>query len=223
MIRLLLFLAPTRDCPRVLAFWRADRHKGAPLSTLWIVGVDSHSSNTHKRARHSAMRRRAAAQAPKTIDYQNIDFDIFGTLLSFYVRSVNILVSQDLDAQTTELGLSGGTGKIATILLVGSNPGIRPSVLAHFIRKDRSAMGKLLDTMERAGLIEQRVARVERRARELYLTEKGRALVQQTRDVVRRQDDEFFAALDAREREQLLGLLRKVYETFLDMVPHAED
>jgi DNA-binding MarR family transcriptional regulator len=67
------------------------------------------------------------------------------------------------------------------------------------------------------------VSRVERRARELYLTDKARALVQRTRDVVRRQDDEFFAALDAREREQLLGLLRKVYETFLDMVPHAKD
>jgi DNA-binding MarR family transcriptional regulator len=221
---------PARNFLTVLAFLRACPHKGAALSTPRIVGVDFNSSHARRRARHSAMRRRAAAQAPKTIDYQNIDFDIFGTLLSFYVRSVNILVSQDLilvsqdlDAQTIELGLSGGTGKISTILLVGANPGIRPSVLAHFIRKDRSAMGKLLDTMERAGLIEQRVSRVERRARELYLTDKGRALVQRTRDVVRRQDDEFFAALDAREREQLLGLLRKVYETFLDMVPHAKD
>ena len=169
------------------------------------------------------MRRRAAVQAPKTIAYQHLDFDIFGSLLSFYVRTVNTLVSQDLDAETAELGLSGGTGKISTLLLVGANPGIRPSVLAHFIRKDRSAMGKLLETMEQAGLIEQKISRFERRARELYLTDKGRALAQRTRTVVRRQDDEFFAALDAREREQLLGLLRKVYETFLDMVPHAAD
>ena len=169
------------------------------------------------------MRERNAAQAPKTIDYQNIDFDIFGTLLSFYVRSVNLLVSKDLDEQTVELGLSGGTGKISTILLVGANPGIRPSVLAHFIRKDRSAMGKLLDAMERAGFIEQKISRVERRARELYLTDKGHAIVQRTRDTVRRQDNEFFAALDTGEREQLLALLRKVYETYLDMVPHAED
>lgn len=169
------------------------------------------------------MRERAAAQAPKTIDYQNIDFDIFGTLLSFYVRSVNLLVSQDLDRQTTELGLSGGTGKIATVLLVGANPGIRPSVLAHFIRKDRSAMGKLLDQMGRGGLIEQRVSRVERRARELYLTSKGYALVQRTREVVRRQDDDFFAVLGDGEREQLLGLLRKVYVSYLDMVPLVDE
>ena len=169
------------------------------------------------------MRERNAARAPKTIDYRNIDFDIFGTLLSFYVRSVNLLVSQDLDAQTVALGLSGGTGKIATILLVSANPGIRPSVLAHFIRKDRSAMGKLLEQMERDGFVEQRVSRAERRARELYLTPKGQAIVQRTRDVVRRQDDEFFSALEPGERDQLLGLLRKVYTAYLDMVPDAED
>ena len=167
------------------------------------------------------MRARNAVQAPKTIAYQHIDFDIFGTLLSFYVRSVNLLVSQDLDGETAKLGLSGGTGKIATILLVGANPGIRPSVLAHFIRKDRSAMGKLLEQMEAAGLVEQRVSRVERRARELFLTPAGRALVQRTRDVVRRQDDEFFAPLSGPERSRLLALLRKLYESYLDMVPHA--
>ena len=173
--------------------------------------------------RQSAIRERNVAQAPKTIDYQHIDFDIFGTLLSFYVRSVNILVSHDLDVQTAELGLAGGTGKISTILLVGANPGIRPSVLAHFIRKDRSTMGKLLEQMEHAGLIEQKVSRVERRARELFLTARGRGLVQRTRDIVRRQDETFFAPLDAGEREQLLGLLRKIYVTYLDMVPDPDD
>jgi DNA-binding MarR family transcriptional regulator len=192
------------------------------LSTDRKFTVDSNLLNTPRRARHLAMRKRAAAQAPKTIDYRNIHFDILGNLLSFYVRSVNLLVSQDLDARMDEIGLSGGTGKIST-LLVDANPGIRPSVLAHFVRKDRSAMGKLLDTMERAGLIEQRVSCVERRARELYLTDKGRALAPRTRAAVRRQDDEFFAALDAGEREQLLLLLRKVYETFLDVAPRAED
>ncbi len=183
--------------------------------------VTSVNSNAPKR--RNAQRERKTAQAPKTIDYRNIDFDVFGSLLSFYVRSVNLLVSQDLDQQTVELGLSGGTGKISTILLVGANPGLRPSVLAYLIRKDRSAMGKLLEQMERGGFVEQRVSRVERRARELYLTPKGQAIVQRTRDVVRRQDKDFFAALDPGERDQLLGLLRKVYESSLDMRPQVGD
>ena len=165
---------------------------------------------------------RRGLKPPKTIDYLNIDFDIFGDLLSFYVRTVNILVSQDLDARMEPLDLAGGTGKIATILLVAANPGIRPSVLAHFIRRDRSAMGKLLDAMEGAGLLEQRVSPVERRARELYLLPKGEALAERVRGVALRQDRDFFAVLDGDEQAQLRALLRKVYGHYLDMIPDPE-
>jgi DNA-binding MarR family transcriptional regulator len=171
--------------------------------------------------RNSAIDRRNA-QAPKTVDYLNIDFDVFSELLSFFVRSVNLLVSQDLDETMESYGLAGGTGKISTILLTGANPGIRPSVLAHFIRKDRSAMGKLIERMEEAGLLEQRISSSERRARELTLTPAGREMVPKVRAAIRRQDDRFFGMLTLEEREQLLALLRKVYKHYVDMVPTSE-
>ncbi len=129
----------------------ARRHRGrSNTPSRWNDPVTAATPHCHRSGASpcgTAMRPRR----PKTIDHRNIDFDVVGTLLSFYVRSVNRLVSQDLDEQTAELGLSGGTGKISTILLVGANPGIRPSVIAYFIRKDRSAMGKLLEQMERGG------------------------------------------------------------------------
>ncbi len=164
---------------------------------------------------------RSSLKPPKTADILNIDFDIFSTLLSFYIRSVNILVSQDLDLRMDDLGVAGGTGRIATLLLVGANPGIRPSVLAHIVRRDRSAMGKLLDAMGEAGLVEQRVAPRERRARELYLLPKGEALRLRVRDVALKQDSDFFAVLDVDEQAHLVGLLRKVYGHYLGMMPGA--
>jgi DNA-binding MarR family transcriptional regulator len=174
-----------------------------------------------ERGRAAAIDRRKA-QTPKTADYLNIDFDVFGDLLSFFVRSVNLIVSRDLDEKMEPLALAGGTGKISTILLTGANPGIRPSVLAHFIQKDRSAMGKLIERMERAGLLEQKISASERRARELYLTDKGRAMVPKVRAVIRRQDDDFFGMLTLEERKALLGLLRKIYSSHIDMVPTSE-
>src|SRR4051794_10502354 len=113
---------------------------------------------------------RRGPPSPKTIDHSGIDFDIFGNLLSFYARSVVLKLNQDLDARMAGLPVARGTGKISTLLLVGANPGIRPSVVAHYITKDRSAMVRLLDQLQAAGLIEQRVSASERRARELYLT-----------------------------------------------------
>ena len=78
------------------------------------------SSGDLTRRRREAQRRNPA-KVPKTIDYQNIDFDVFGSLLSFYIRSVNIVVSQDLDGRMESFGLAGGTGKISAILLTGAN------------------------------------------------------------------------------------------------------
>src|SRR5918912_418509 len=91
--------------------------------------------------------------------------------------------------------LARGTGKVATLLLVDANPGIRPSVVAHFILKDRSAMVKLLDQLTRAGLIEQKVSAAERRAHELYLTPKGRALARKVRAIAIEQSESFFSVL----------------------------
>ncbi len=163
-----------------------------------------------------------SSKAPKTIDYSNVDFGICGDLLSFYVQTVNILVSKDLHEQMEALAMIGGTGRMSTLLLVSANPGLRPSVLAHFILKDRSAMGKLLEQMERAGLLEQKVSSAERRARELYLTPKGRALAQQVREVARRQSDDFFSVLTDEEQDTLLRILRKVYESYVDTVPSPD-
>ena len=162
---------------------------------------------------------RRGPKAPKVA--AAIDFDVFGDLLSFYVRTLNLLVSRDLDDRMEELGLAGGTGKIATLLLVGANPGIRPSMLAHIIRKDRSAMGKLLEAMGEAGLVEQRVSPKERRARELYLKPEGEALRNRVRAVALAQDRDFFAPLDGAEQVQLLGLMRKLYGHYLGTVPDA--
>lgn len=173
--------------------------------------------------RRAEARRRNPGKTPKTIAYQHIDFDILDSLVSFYVRTVNGLVSQDLDAHTESLNLAGGTGKISTILMVDSNPGLRPSVLAHYIRKDRSAMTKLLWQMEHAGYLEQRISPAERRARELYLTRKGKDLAKRLRLVIKKQDDDFFVALSQEERATVKRLLRKVYETYLDTEPVAED
>ena len=83
-------------------------------------------------------------------------------------------------------------------------------------------MGKLIERMERAGLLKQKISATERRARELYLTDKGRAMVSKVRAVIRRQDDEFFGMLTPEERRKLLALLRKVYSHHIDMVPTTE-
>jgi DNA-binding MarR family transcriptional regulator len=150
---------------------------------------------------------------PRTADISTVDLDILGDLLSFYIRVLNLVLSRDLDEAMRGTPVARGTGKISTLLMVAANPGIRPSVIAHFNMKDRSAMMRIIADLRRAGLIEQSVSDRERRAHELYLTAKGRQVVERVRRIARSQSDAFFAVLSPAERDRLRAILGKVYRS----------
>jgi DNA-binding MarR family transcriptional regulator len=159
--------------------------------------------------------KRRPPQVPRTADLSDVDLDIFRDLLSFYIRVVNQVLGRDLDHQMRGTPVARGTGKISTLLLIAANPGIRPSVIAHFNMKDRSAMVRILDQLRRAGLLRQSVSATERRAHELHLTAKGHALVHQVRDIAIRQSEGFFSMLSAEERRTLRTILDKVYQSVI--------
>jgi DNA-binding MarR family transcriptional regulator len=167
----------------------------------------------------SDARVRAVPPTPKTADYSNVRFDVLKDLLSFYARSVGVALNRDYDAQIATVSLAKGTGKVTTLLLVGANPGIRPSVVAHFILKDRSATARLLDQMKRNGLLVEKVSAAERRAHELYLTAKGQALIARVRAIALKQSGDFFSVLSVAEQDQLRALLKKLYESHVADLP----
>lgn len=164
-------------------------------------------------ARKTKRRPRAV---PRTTDLSGVNFDVLQGLLSFYVRSINLALTRDLDGRMDVEPLAHGTGKISTLLLVASNPGIRPSVVAHFIMKDRSAMVRLLDQLVGAGLIRRTVSKSERRAHELHLTPKGQAAAARVRRIAIEQSDRFFDMLSASECDSLRTILAKVYGRLME-------
>ncbi len=78
---------------------------------------------------------------------------------------------------------------------------------------DRSTMVSLIDELEAAGLAERRPHPNDRRAREISITPKGRRLLEQARRMARQVEDEVLGGLTARERRQLLTLLRRAFSS----------
>lgn len=149
------------------------------------------------------------AKPPTSVS--EVDLDVLENTLSFYIRTVNIAVSRDLDDRLEGLDVARGTGKITTLLLVDSHPGIRPSVIAQLILKDRSAMGKLVDQMEGHGLLTRSVSAEDSRALELYITPKGAELAEKVRGLVTKQSADFFEFIPEDEQKQLMDILRRAY------------
>ena len=157
--------------------------------------------------------------APRTIDYSDISLDVLGTLLSFHARTVGLALNKAYDHEIAEVSLARGTGKVSVLLLTAANPGIRPSVIAHFIHKDRAAMARLIDQMRGNGLVEHKIDADERRAHELYLTPKGLSLLERVRAIALGQSARFFGVLSESERAELLRILMKLYEAHVAPLP----
>ena len=147
---------------------------------------------------------------------KDIDIDVLEDTLSFYIRSINIAVSRDLDEKLEGLDVAQGTGKITTLFLVDGNPGIRPSTIAQVIFKDRSAMGRLVDQMEGHGLLRRQIAPEDSRAQALYITDKGAQLAEHVRRLVTLQSREFFSEMTDEEHDLVLDVLRRAYRRILE-------
>lgn len=145
------------------------------------------------------------------ITVEAIDLDVLEDMLSFYIRSINIAVSRDLDRQLDGLEVARGTGKITTLLLVDSHPGIRPSVIAQLVLRDKSAMGRLIQEMASHDLLTRRISPKDSRAQELYVTPKGAEVAAKVRRIATAQSSDFFAHIPEEDRAHLIGILRRSY------------
>ncbi len=148
---------------------------------------------------------------------RDVDLDVLEDTLSFYIRSINLAMSRDLDHRLEGMDVARGTGKITTLLLVDSHPGIRPSVIAQLILKDRSAMGRLVDFLEEHGLLRREISAADTRAQELYVTDRGADLARRVRGIVTRQSSDFFAGISEEDQKTVLDILRKRYRQIVGL------
>lgn len=91
-------------------------------------------------------------------------------------------------------------------------PGIDQRRLAEVLGVDRTNTGYLVGQLEEMGLIERRINGSDRRARELYLTPRGKKLQQRLRPKLRAANDRILSPLSSAERKLLIDLLVRVIE-----------
>jgi DNA-binding MarR family transcriptional regulator len=96
------------------------------------------------------------------------------------------------------------------LLVIGDQPGIDQKTLAGMIALDKATTGSVVARLESRRLLSRRTPSSDRRARALYLTEKGRQLNRQLGTVTRRARERLVENLTPTECIELIRLLRKV-------------
>ena len=126
----------------------------------------------------------------------------------------------DHNGQRRRLGLTRAQCRILGYL--ARNEGINQAGLAELLEIRPMTLVRQIDRMEDTGWIERRSDPGDRRARRLFLTEKGRRVLSRIWDVSSETRDEALTRLSPADADRLIDLLRRVQATLSDRVPPVE-
>ena len=129
-----------------------------------------------------------------------------------------------LDRTLAQAGLTDATwGPL--IHLDRSGDGVPQKTLADRIGIDSSTLVRLIDILEKRGLVERRTDTADRRARLLYLTKTGRRSVSDIKVALAEAEDQMLADVDDAAIDAVLavfGKIRRRLDERADATEHAE-
>jgi DNA-binding MarR family transcriptional regulator len=140
----------------------------------------------------------------------SLDLAVLDDLAGYFVRMVQLRMFQLFHARFGDSGLSPGL--YCVLAVIGSNPGVRTSALGDTLLIKRSNMTKLVDALERRGLVRRQPSQLDRRSVELSLTAAGHRLIEAIKPDILAHEAFALSALSIHERRIFVGLLGKLNE-----------
>lgn len=128
------------------------------------------------------------------------------------IRRLNQVSVSLFMEETAKKGFDLTPVQYASLSAIEAKPGLDQATLANHIAYDRVTIGGVVDRLVQKELVRRDTNPRDRRARELYLTEKGEETLKEIRPVVWHMQTLLLEGLDAQEQKLFLSLLRKVAE-----------
>ena len=131
----------------------------------------------------------------------------------FLMHDVSRLLRKSFDRHAKTIGLTRAQWRVLAHL--SRNEGIKQAGLAEILEIKPITLARLLDRLGADGWVERRPDPHDKRARRLFLTDKGRPILVELRVVALSVREEALAGLSAREQDQLIDQLVVVKENLL--------
>ena len=138
----------------------------------------------------------------------NYDYDLLPGLIGYNLRRAQTAVFQDFSKTLTDCNIT--PGQFGVLVLIQANSGLNQTRLGNALGIDRSTVVAVIDRLEGRGLVDRKPAPSDRRSYALHLTEQGRALLHQARDLVVAHETRIAKNLNAAEQAQLIELLSRI-------------
>lgn len=118
------------------------------------------------------------------------------------------LLRRTFDMRVRGQGVTGPQARL--LLLLGLHEGQNQGFYAEQLDVEAITLGRMLDRMEEAGLIERRRDPADRRAWRVHLTANGQQILPRLREAVAPMVETMLAGLDEAARDQLAQMLEQV-------------
>jgi MarR family transcriptional regulator for hemolysin len=141
------------------------------------------------------------------------DFD-FNRSFGFVLHETARLLSKRYDQRAKSLGLT--RAQIQALAYLVYHEGINQSGLADLIEMEPISLARLIDRMEQAGWVERRPDPRDRRAWQLFITEKAKPVFAEMIAIGGEVREEALAGFAEAEREQVMELLLRVRRNLSD-------
>ena len=137
--------------------------------------------------------------------------------IAFLTSDVSRLLRKRFDVVSRRFGVTGPQWRMLAALR--RTPGINQGALAQWLDVEAITAGRMIDRLEKSGMVERRADPNDRRAWRLFLTDEATPLLDELFGCATEVFDEALQGFAAGERDLLLALLERVRANLLEEAP----
>lgn len=141
--------------------------------------------------------------------------------LGFLLRESSRLMRRRFVHHARKAGLPLNRSEASLLWQVFHEPGINQAGIASLLDIETISVVRLVDRLERAGLLERQASATDRRVWTLWLTTAGKAAAARIRDINEIVRSEALADIPIEERQHLLNLLLTIQKNLANAVDPA--
>jgi DNA-binding MarR family transcriptional regulator len=138
---------------------------------------------------------------------QSLDLGALEDHLGYFVRRLQVWVFQDFVRSLASLDIR--PAQFAVLVVIEANSGPSQANVAERLGIERARLVRLLDGLERRGLIRRRASPRDRRSHALILTRKGQGELKRMKLLAAAHEANLTRRLGPEERASILASLRK--------------
>lgn len=139
-----------------------------------------------------------------------LDLSPLPSFVGYMLRRAQMFVFDDFIRVMTPLGLRPAS--FSVLAVIKTNPGSTQSAISDALGLQRTNLVALIDALEERGLARRRPAKNDRRSYALFVTEKGKRLLEEAMILQAEHESRILGRLTAGERATLLDLLHRMLD-----------